>query len=536
MKIVILGGGFGGVYTLKYLHKLFHCSDKTRTIHGQNGQLINKINILSEQSVLSPKKFAVDVKFVLVNKKNYFLFTPLLHEFATGSVSLENLVEPIRGIIRCCDYEFIHGEVKRIDLEKKIVYVDTQTLQTSRGLGGKNKNADFAQKEKNDISAESAFHSAKSAIISYDYLVIALGAKTNFYNIPGAEENSFTLKSLDKAIRLRNHFIHMFEKYANDIYPNKNRMDFPNKEPNNNIYPNDNRIECPNRRLNDELFGENSGNLFGQNSVSKFGPNLGNNLHSSAELTFVIVGGGATGVELAAEMSDYFYKTFSKFYPKEIISKVKIILIEKENELTPQFSPKLRKIALEVLKKKNIEVILEKGVKEVGKDFIKLDDETIIKTKTVIWTAGVKPNLPEIIGNVEKDSKGRLIANEYLQVKNYDNVFSIGDVCCFIQNQKPLPQLAQVAVRQAKTVAKNILNLIKNKPLEKFVYRHQGDLISLGRFFAIGEIKNFTFSGFFAWILWRVVYLYKLISNKDKVKTFTDWLLDFFYPRDITEI
>jgi NADH dehydrogenase FAD-containing subunit len=509
MKIVILGGGFGGVYTLKYLHKLFHCSDKTRTIHGQNGQLINKINILSEQSVLSPKKFAVDVKFVLVNKKNYFLFTPLFHEFATGSVSLENLVEPIRGIIRCCDYEFIHGEVKRIDLEKKIVELN------------ENK-------------------------IDYDYLVIALGAKTNFYNIPGAEENSFTLKSLDEAIRLRNHFIHMFEKYANDIYPNNRPNKLPESSdriestritrPNNNIYPNDNRIECPNRRLNDELFGENSGNLFGQNSGSKFGPNLGNNLHSSAELTFVIVGGGATGVELAAEMSDYFYKTFSKFYPKEIISKVKIILIEKENELISQFSPKLRKIALEVLRKKNIEVILEKGVKEVGKDFIKLDDETIIKTKTVMWTAGVEPNLPEIVGNIEKDSKGRLIVNEYLQVKNYDNVFSIGDVCCFIQNQKPLPQLAQVAVRQAKTVAKNIFNLIKNKPLEKFVYRHQGDLISLGRFFAIGEIKKFTFSGFFAWILWRVVYLSKLISNKDKIKTFIDWLLDFFYPRDITEI
>jgi NADH dehydrogenase, FAD-containing subunit len=235
-------------------------------------------------------------------------------------------------------------------------------------------------------------------------------------------------------------------------------------------------------------------------------------------------------------MSDYFYKTFSKFYPKEIISKVKIVLIEKGNELIPQFSPKLRKIALEVLRKKNIEVILEKGIKEVGKDFIKLDDETIIKTNTVIWTAGVEPNLPEIIGNLEKDSKGRLIVNEYLQVKNYENVFSIGDVCCFIQNQKPLPQLAQVAVRQAKIVAKNIFNLIKNKPLEKFVYRHQGDLISLGRFFAIGEIKNFTFSGFFTWILWRVVYLSKLISNKDKIKTFTDWLLDFFYPRDITEI
>ncbi len=458
MKIVILGGGFGGVYALKYLHKFFH----KRTPYQSPIPEQSSVQDPEPNSVLVRGKARYragtneDIKLVLVNKKNYFLFTPLLHEFTTGSVSLENLVEPIREIIRCCDYEFIHGEVKRIDLEKKIVELDESKLD-------------------------------------YDYLVIALGAKTNFYNIPGAEENSFTLKSLDEAIRLRNHFIHMFEKYADsaDLTQTKQK----------NISA-------------------------GSASYSA----------KSAFLTFVIVGGGATGVELAAEMSDYFYKTFSKFYPKEVISKVKIILIEKGNELIPQFSPKLRKIALEVLRKKNVEVILRKGVKEVDKDFVKLDDETIIKTKTVIWTAGVEPNLPEIIGNIEKDNKERLIVNEYLQVKNYENVFSIGDVCCYIQNQKPLPQLAQVAVRQAEFVAKNIFNLIKNKPLEKFVYKHQGDLISLGKFFAIGEIKNFTFSGFFTWILWRGVYLSKMISNKDKIKTFVDWLLDFFYPRDITEI
>ena len=404
MKIVILGGGFGGVYTLKYLHRFFH----------------NK----------------KEVKLILVNKKNYFLFTPLLHEFVTGGVSLENLVEPVREIIKCCDYEFIHGEVEKIDLEKKIVYL--------------------RKKE-----------------IKYDYLVIALGSKTNFYNIPGAKENSFTLKSLDDAIKLRNHFIHMFELAANN---------------------------------------DNEGNL-----------------------TFVIVGGGATGVELAGEMSDYFYKTFSKIYSKEVISKVKIILIERGDELISQFSPKLRQKALERLKKQNINVLLSKGVVEVGENFFKLDDGEIIKTKTVIWTAGIEPNLPEIIGNVERDNKGRLIVNEYLQVKNYENVFAIGDVCCFVQNEKPLPQLAQVAVRQAEITGKNIFNLIKNKPLEKFIYKHQGDLISLGRFFAIGEIKGFAFSGFFAWILWRVVYLSKMISNKDKIKTFIDWLLDIFYPRDSTE-
>jgi NADH dehydrogenase len=126
--------------------------------------------------------------------------------------------------------------------------------------------------------------------------------------------------------------------------------------------------------------------------------------------------------------------------------------------------------------------------------------------------------------------------NEYLQVKNYENVFSIGDVCCFIQNQKPLPQLAQVATKQAKIVSLNIKNLAENKKMEKFVYKHTGDLVSIGRFYAVGEIKGIRFSGIFAWFLWRGVYLSKMVSFRDQVKTLIDWLLNLFLPRDITEL
>jgi len=312
--------------------------------------------------------------------------------------------------------------------------------------------------------------------LDYDYLVIALGSKTNYYEIPGAEKYSFSLKSADDAIRLKNQFVHCFEKASLD-----------------------------------------------PKSANKF-------------LTFVIVGGGATGVELAGEMSDLLYKTFCKLYSKEIVSKVKIILIEKGKELIPQFSSKLRVKALNTLKKKGVDVLLEKGVVEVGEDFVKLDDGSTIETKTVIWTAGIMPNVPEILGNIEKDDKGRLVVNEHLQVKNYDNVFALGDVSCFIQDQKPLPQLAQVATKQAKTVALNIKNLIEDKKLEKFVYKHTGDLISIGRFYAIGEIKGISFSGIFAWFLWRGVYLSKMVSFRDQVKTLIDWLLNLFLPRDVTEL
>ncbi|GBD34342.1 NADH dehydrogenase [bacterium HR35] len=423
-QIVILGGGFGGVYTLKYLHKFFHKRGLRQTERG-----------LTQTSI----------KLVLVNRKNYFIFTPLLHEVVTGGVSIDNALEPIREIIKCCDFDFIHGEVEKINLENKIVYIN---------------------KEKENYK------------VNYDYLVIALGSKTNYYNIPGAKEYTFSLKTIDDAIRLKNHFVHMFELASISQ---------------------------------------------SEAAINKY-------------LTFVIVGGGATGVELAGEMSDLFYKTFSKFYPPALISQVKIILVEKGKELIPQFSPKLRQKALERLKKLKVDVRLERGVVEVGEDFIKLDDGNIIETKTVIWAAGVEPNLPEIIGNVEKDSRGRLVLNEYLQVKNYNDVFAIGDVCCFIQDQKPLPQLAQVAVRQAKTVALNIKNSIENKPLEKFIYKHTGDLISVGRFYALGEIKGIEFSGLISWFIWKGVYLTKMISFRDQVKTFIDWFLNLFLPRDITEL
>jgi len=432
MKILILGVGFGGFYTLKYLHKFFH---KNKIL--KNLKRINK-----------------SVKFVLVNKKNYFLFTPLLHEFVTGSVSLEDFIEPLRRVIRCCNYEFLQGEIKSIDLENQLIELDESK-------------------------------------IGYDYLVIALGSKTNFYDIPGAEENIFILKYLDDAIKLRNHFVHTFEIANRYLFLNQHKNILNTQPP---------------------------------------------TIEVEGILNFVVVGGRPTGVELVAEMSDYFYKTFFKIYPKELISKLKIILIEKGNEIIPQFSKKLKKITLEVLKNKKIEIILGRGVKKVDKNFIILDYETLIKTKTVIWTAGIRPNLLEIVGNIEKESTGRVIVSEYLQLKNYNNVFSLGDICCFIQNQKPLPRLAQVTVRQAEIVAKNIFYSIYNKPLEKFVYKHKGDLISLGKFFAAGDIKSFIFSGFLIWILLRMAYLSKMISNRNKIKIFINLILFFFYNRDIKEL
>ncbi|MGC8776207.1 MAG: NAD(P)/FAD-dependent oxidoreductase, partial [Minisyncoccia bacterium] len=203
-KIVILGGGFGGVYALKNLLKNF--------------------------------KNEKEIELILVNEKNYFLFTPLLHEAATGGVSLSNIIEPLREVFKCRNLQFIQSKVLKINLDKNKVLL-------------------------------------KCGEINYDYLIIALGSKTNFYDVFGAEKYTFTLKTINDAIKLKNHFIHLFEKA-----------------------------------------------VFQKENINEL-------------LTFVIVGGGPTGIELAAEMKDLFFETFKKIYPQEIIKQVKIIIIDRNEEL-----------------------------------------------------------------------------------------------------------------------------------------------------------------------------------------------------------
>lgn len=411
IKIVILGAGFGGTYAFKQLHRFFHRQKK--------------------------------IELILVNRKNYFLFTPLLHEVATGGVSPENVTEPLRKVIGCCLHDFYLATVKSINLDKKEV---TTTLGP----------------------------------ITYDYLVIALGAETNFYDVPGARDYSFTLKSLEDAVRLKNHFIVTLEQAS---------------------------------KINDEL------------ELTKL-------------LTFVVIGGGPTGVELAAEMADFFYGTFNRLYPPDLIGKIRIVLVQAGSELLPAFSPPLRRKSLEILKKKKIEVRLNTVVTSVGQDFIQFKNGEKLATRTPIWVAGIKPALPLFQPEPVKDDRGRLVVNPTLELKGYAGVFALGDLASYRDQQTglALPPLAQVATKQATVVARNIYCLIKAKSCQPFIYRHRGDLISLGRWLAIGEISKFSFSGHLAWWLWRTVYLSKLIAWPKKVKVAVDWTLNLFMPRDTSEL
>ncbi|MBI5139676.1 NAD(P)/FAD-dependent oxidoreductase [Candidatus Nomurabacteria bacterium] len=411
IKIVIVGGGFGGVYTLKNLHKTF-CGNRK-------------------------------VKIYLVSEKNYFLFTPLLHEVATGAINPENIVEPIRKVLGCCLAKFYLGKVKKIHLADKAIEV------------GEDK-------------------------IPYDYLVLAPGAETNFYNIPGAEKYSFPLKSLEHAVKIKNHSILQIEK-ATHI---KDRTERKKK------------------------------------------------------LAFVVVGGGATGVEFATELEEFIKETFVHYYPREVIEDVSITLVQKNKDLLPQFDPKLRQKSLEVIKKKGVSVLLDTKVEEVKESEIILNNGSKIDTETVIWVAGIKPVGIEFDKTVEKSADGKIMVNEFLQMEESPEIFVVGDNAKIIYKDKNVspPALAQVVIKQASVVASNIKLSIENKTLSPFIYKSSGSLVSLGQWMAIGEVAHFIFSGKTTWWLWRTVYLFKLLSWKKKVKVAIDWTINIFLPRDISQI
>ncbi len=415
-KIIVAGCGFSGVYV------------------GRNLQEFTK------------KGFA---ELTIINETNHFLFTPLLHEVATGGLSPGNVAEPIREIFNNRHINFIQTKIKKVDSQKK-------EIETTSGK------------------------------IAYDYLVLATGAKTNFYETEGAEKFSLTLKNLDDSIKIRNKIIDNFERASIN--------------------------EDPEARKN--------------------------------ILSFVVVGGGATGVELTAEIAELCQDTLKKYYKKTKIEgdEIKITLVSSSKELLMQLSEKSRKKAETVLRNKGVQLILGATVKKVDENGVNLENGQMISGKTVLWVAGVTPNLPQLPLEIKRHQSGRIFVNKFLEAEGVKDIFVLGDIATLIpenNDQKPTsptPMLAQVAVQEAKIVATNIIAKINNAPLNKFELKLKGSMVSLGQWMAIGEIFGVKISGKLTWWLWRTVYLFKFISWRKRFKIALEWTIGLFSKRDITRL
>ena len=411
-KIVIAGAGFGGAYTFKHLHDHFHESE--------------------------------DVELILVNPTNYFLFMPMLHEVATGGLSPDVVVEPLRKVLGCCLNSFYRAKVQSVDREQRIVQTD-------------------------------------SGAISYDYLVMAVGSKTQFFNVPGAEENSFTLKSLPDALRLKNHLISTLENASHETDAQRRR----------------------------DL------------------------------LRYVVVGAGPTGVELAAELAELVHGTFEeRFEQQHLAEEVEILLVDSGPTPLARLGEDFGSASQAALVKRGVHLLLNEQVSRVNSDSIELNSGRVLKTKTPIWVTGVTPQDVSFTPEIDRSKGGRLLTNEFLQLVGDQRIFALGDIA---EQQNPATpaanyQLGQVAARQAKAVAENLTAILADGAPQPFIYNHAGDLVSLGRWSAAGKISGVFFSGRFAWWLWRTVYLSKLLSWRKKLKVMVDWTVNLFSARDTAQI
>ncbi len=331
----------------------------------------------------------------------------------------------------------------------------------------------------------------RSISIHYDFLVVALGSETNFFGMADVEKNAYTMKTLNDAVMLRNRVIDMLEQAENETNP----------------------------------------------------------ILRKSFLNFVVVGGGFAGIETAGELMDLLLDA-RKHYPTILKEDLKVIVLEALGMILPGFNEKLADFAKEKMEERGIDIRLKtavtsydenevttKSLDEHPKDSIDTSEIDSVMTKTLIWTAGVTP-VNTIKRSMFKTEKGKVLVNDYLEVSDFPGVFAIGDCALHIdpETERPLPPTAQIAEAQAKIAAKNLISLIKNSTKEKFVYHSKGQMAIIGKRSGIATFLGMNISGFWAWLIWRNVYLSKITTFDKKIRVFLDWTIDLFFDRDISRL
>jgi len=315
--------------------------------------------------------------------------------------------------------------------------------------------------------------------IDYDHLVIALGSITNFYDIPGLAGLAVAMKSLRDAIQLRAQIIRHLEE-ANS--------------------------EC---------------NLADRQSL----------------LTFVVAGGGFAGVETVAALND-FVREALPFYPNLSKDMLRVMLIHSGPAILPELGESLGRYAEKVLARRGVEIRLKNRVKSVTESKVFLADGVSIPSRTLVWTAGTVPS-PIISSLPCAKERGRLLVNQFLGVPDWPDVWAVGD-CAFVPDIRnpgqSHPPTAQHAIREGRVVAQNIAAALLGHRLKPFSFRTIGLLASIGRRMGVARILGFNFSGFFAWWMWRTVYLSKLPGLDKKVRVAFDWTLDLLFPKDVCAV
>jgi NADH dehydrogenase len=530
-KIVILGGGFAGIKVLTKLQKEF-----------QND---------------------IRVDITLISKDNFFLFTPMLHEVSSGMIETKHVASPLRAF--CKRARFVESEVKIIDLENRKIEFTNQILEARftgnyHNSGGENKKLDTSSNllplvNSSDTSNENIkyYNDNNNNYINinndyytkslyYDYLILALGSNTNFFGNKNLEKTSFTMKSLYDAFSIRSHIIDTLEQ--TDMLLLEEKKDVVVLDP-----------EIKNIPVKNSVLNYKDK----QNTLEIIRKSL---------TTYVVVGGGFAGVETIGEINDFIKESIRDYYQNIDIKDVRVILINSGSRILPEMDEQLGNFALEELKKKNVEVILNNRVIDVksiiegnenkenllslrGPKKIILKDNSHIIADTLIWTAGVVPEKSVINICCEHDKSGKVVTDKYLQIKDYEDVYAIGD-CALVTDPntgKPCPPTAQHAIREGQVAAENIISSIKKelKPREntvevkksnktEFSYKSRGIMATIGKRNGVAMIFGRSIKGIFAWAIWRFFYLTHLPTLENKLRVMVDWGLDLIFGKNLTRL
>lgn len=396
--ILILGGGIGGYETYRTL---------ARTL----------------------KRAGLKQTITIIDQNNYFTFTPMLHEVATGVVEPSHCAIALRSLIRA-PHQFIRARVENLDPKQNEV-------KTSAGT------------------------------FTYDYVVTALGSAVNYFKTPGAAEYTYNVRTLPAAIHLQERIISLLE-------------------------------DCQDN------------------------------------LNFAVVGGSYTGVEVAGQLTHFIESDIRKLYPTK---KVSITLVQASDSLVPILPEKTRTFVQKRLEKKKVRIFLNSRVTEVSKNSLTLADGTMVHSDLTIWAAGFE-NIGACYISQEFCEQGRIPVNNFLQHKNFPNLYAVGDIMLAKDDAGlPYPQLGEAAYKEGQFVGKHLLSVLRNKkPSKPFYFKSKGTILPLGNWQAIAQFGNIFISGPFAWWLRRTAYLLVIPGFIRKFKIVLDWTLHRFTHRYIIDL
>jgi len=384
---------------------------------------------------LARKLAKQDFQVVLLDKNNYHQFQPLFYQVATAGLEPSAISFPFRKVFQQLDNVFIRlVEVTAVNKEESLV---------ESSIGD----------------------------ISYDFLVVAIGADTNFFGNANIAAKSLPMKSIAEALAIRNKILQNYE---------------------------------------DAL-------------------SISDAQEQQAYMNIVVVGGGPTGVEVAGTLAEMKKHILPKDFPELKFDKMQIHLLEASPKLLANLSGKSSEKSKKYLDALGVKVTLNARVKDYDGEHISMEDGSSINTKTLIWAAGVIANTLKGIPGEALVRGNRIKVDRYNKVEGCDNIFALGDVAFMTEEAcaNGHPQVAQVAMQQGENLAQNLVRIAQGKELKPFAYKDLGSMATVGRNLAVVDLPFMKTQGFFAWLIWMFVHLMSIVGTKNRLLIFINWAWNY---------